>query len=245
MEVRDKDLYEYILNLADDKTTINMIRANPKVFENERFYEKVMRKRYPLLIKFRKENETWKALYLRMVYILAKLEEDYKIPYIPTKDCSPELLLDSGKQGGKIYDYALGCAAAGGHIHLIDYFFERSNNKNSALAFALSLAGEYSNLNTVKYLISKGADSYHFLLSGAAAGGNVDVMKFALDVLKSRGWDFNMQRPHSAIRNAIANEKIEAIDFLIQNGLRIRREDIDYAEDKRNHDIAEYIRKFL
>ena len=43
MEIGNKDVYEYILNLADDKTTINMIRANPKVFDNEKFYEKVMR----------------------------------------------------------------------------------------------------------------------------------------------------------------------------------------------------------
>ena len=93
MEIGNKDVYEYILNLADDKTTINMIRANPKVFDNERFYEKVMRRRYPLLIEFRKENETWKEFYLRMVYTLAKLEEDYKIPYIPTKGCNPETLL--------------------------------------------------------------------------------------------------------------------------------------------------------
>ena len=222
-----------------------MILANKKVFDNEKFYEKVMRKRYQLLIDFRKENETWKALYLRMVYILAKLQEDYQIPYIPTKGCSPELLLDVGKGKEKgiydIYDYALGCAAAGGHIHLIDYFFKRSYNKDHAL----SLAGEYSNLNTVKYLISKGVDSYHVLLLGAAAGGNIDVMKLALDMLKSRGWDINGQRPRSAIRRAITNEKTEAIVFLIQNGLRVNREDIDYAEEKGKHDIAEYLRKFL
>jgi hypothetical protein len=52
MEVGDKDIYEYISNFADDKTVIDMIRANPKVFDKESFYEKVMRKRYPLLIEF-------------------------------------------------------------------------------------------------------------------------------------------------------------------------------------------------
>ena len=109
MEVGNKDVYEYISNFADDKTVINMIRANPKVFDNENFYEKVMRRRYPLLIEFRKENETWKALYLRMVYILAKLQEDYQIPYIPTKGCSPERLLDmtQGTRPQTIYNFAL------------------------------------------------------------------------------------------------------------------------------------------
>ena len=158
MEIGNKDVYEYILNLSDDKTTINMIRANPKVFDNERFYEKVMRRRYPLLIEFRKENETWKALYLRMVYTLAKLQEDYKIPYIPTKGCNPERLLNAAgnKIFGKehIYDEALLCAAAGGHIHMIDHFLEKGAKH---IDEALRIAGQHSNLNTVKYLISKGS----------------------------------------------------------------------------------------
>ena len=101
MEVGNKDVYEYISNFADDKTVINMIRANPKVFDNEKFYEKVMRKRYPLLIEFRKERETWKELYLRMVYVLAKLQEYYRIPYIPTKGCNPEILRST--KGRRIY----------------------------------------------------------------------------------------------------------------------------------------------
>ena len=90
MEIGNKDVYEYISNFADDKTVINMIIARGKIFDNEKFYEKVMRKRYPLLIDFRKENETWKALYLRMVFILAKLQEDYDILIYRRKDAIPK-----------------------------------------------------------------------------------------------------------------------------------------------------------
>ena len=218
-----------------------MIRANPKVFDNEKFYEKVMRKRYPLLIEFRKENETWKALYLRMVYILAKLQEDYKIPYIPTKGCSPERLLEKGTERRQsIYDFALGCAAAGGHIHLIDLFLEKSD----AIDTGLALAGQYSNVNTVKYLISKGATDYKNLLGYAAFGGNIEVMKFALDLLKFEGWNIN-PNGYSILRRAILNEQFAAIDFLVQNGLIIDRDDIQYSENVKKYEVAKYLQNFL
>ena len=238
MEVRDKNLYEYILNLADDATTINMIRANPKVFDNEKFYEKVMTKRYPLLIEFRKENETWKALYLRMVYVLAKLEEDYKIPYIPTKGCNPEKILTSATYGDG-YNSALSCAAAGGNIPLIDYFLEKGATN---IDHALYSAGQYSNLNTVKHLISKGAKSYGLLFESAAAGGKVDTMKFVFDTI---AFDINGYWVRSAFHQAIFHGHIDAVKFLIEKGIEIRPNNIDYAESKGQYDIAEYLKKII
>ena len=245
MEIANKDVYEYILNLADDKTTINMIRANPKVFDNEKFYEKVMRKRYPLLIEFRKENETWKELYLRMVYVLAKLQEDYKIPYIPTKGCDPKKILNAGTppilNPLTIYNLALECAAAGGHVHLIDLFLQKADIDIDG---ALGMAGQYSNINTVKHLISKGAKDYVFLLISASRSGNIEVMKFAFDLLKSQGQGINEYGTRVLIR-AIDNDQIKAIEFLIQNGLRIVPKDIQYAENTKKYEIAEYLKQFI
>ena len=244
MEVGDKDLYEYILNLADDKTTINMIRANPKVFDNEKFYEKVMRKRYPFLIEFRKENETWKELYLRMVYTLAKLQEKYQIPYIPTKGCNPEMLLKSSPRR-EVYDQALICAAAGGYVSLIDYFLEKGARDVNG---ALYSAGQHSNLDTVKYLISRGANNYNDLLLYAALGGKIDTMKFALDFLKLKGIDLNDSIGYTgrfSLQYAISSGHIEAVKFLIDNGMQIPPHYVQYAKSKHKYDIAEYLEKFL
>ena len=240
MEVGNKDVYEYISNFADDATTINMIRANPKIFDNEKFYEKVMRKRYPLLIEFRKENETWKALYLRMVYTLAKLKEDYDIPYIPTKGCNPEKLLYIRKKF--VYNDALECAAAGGNISLIDYFLEKGAIN---IYSALRSAARYSNLNTVKYLISKGyvdSDGYHNIFNGASAGGNIEAMIFSLEILKNReGFDLNSYNGDMALLLAIKNGHLNAVKFLIENGFRIDQSHVQYARREGTYDIVNYL----
>lgn len=69
-------------------------------------------------------------------------------------------------------------------------------------------------------------------------------MKSALDALKSQGWDINIYGTRVLTR-AIDDEQFEAIDFLVQNGLRINREDIEYAEDKKKYDVARYLQNFM
>jgi hypothetical protein len=46
-----KDVYLYIAEKADDKTTLNMLCVN-KYFYN--YFEQVMKNKYPVLIQFRK-----------------------------------------------------------------------------------------------------------------------------------------------------------------------------------------------
>ena len=49
MEVGDKDIYEYIVGLAEDKDVINMLSVNKK-FNDDSYFKKVVEKRYPLLL---------------------------------------------------------------------------------------------------------------------------------------------------------------------------------------------------
>ena len=241
MEVGNKDVYEYISNFADDKTVINMIRANPKLFDNEKFYEKMMRKRYYLLIDFRKENETWKELYLRMVYALAKLQEKYQIPYIPTKGCNPETILRSSTAAG-VYRKALSCAAAGGNIPLIDYLLKKGA---TGLIEAVNSAGEYSDLNTVKYLMGRRAEITSSFLQSAIFGGKNDAIKFALDILRPHGLDINDYSVQIATQVAIMNGHLNTVKFLVDNGFIITQEHLNYAVKYNKPEITEYLKQFL
>jgi ankyrin repeat protein len=177
-----------------------------------------------------------------MIYILAKLQEDYQIPYIPTKGCNPAKLLTHKN----IYDEALFCASAGGNIQFIDYFLEKGAKDIST---ALINASRYSDLNTVKYLLTKVTKvnndylNYVIILEGASAGGKIETMKFALDVLNNLAALDSYGR--GALAHAINNGQIEAINFLIENGITIRPINVEKAEFVRRYDIAEHLRKFL
>ena len=75
-----RDAYEYILNFANDTTILNMLSVNKK-FRDEKLFEQIMNRRYPDLIKYKKENETFINLYIRMIYFIAKLKEDFGISF--------------------------------------------------------------------------------------------------------------------------------------------------------------------
>ncbi len=98
-----KDMYEYLANFADDKDIVNMLSVNKK-FNDPIFFERIFKRKYPLLVKFKNENETWKHFYLRMIKSIAKLNEQYHIPYIPHVDFNPEEFYVRYSRGlGKIH----------------------------------------------------------------------------------------------------------------------------------------------
>ena len=77
------------MNLAEDRDVISMLSVNRK-FNDDWYFKKVLEKRYPLLLEFKSEDETYKQFYLRMVKYLAKLWEEFKIPYVAVKGLNPE-----------------------------------------------------------------------------------------------------------------------------------------------------------
>ena len=174
MNIADKDVYEYMINFADDKTILNMLSVNRK-FRDEEFFERIMTRRYPLLIEFRKEGESWKHLFIRMVHILATLQETYQLPYIATKGCNPERLLKSKD----IYKDAAACAAAGDHVEILKYLIEKKGVKISD-ATEIKHAAKHGSFKVIKYLLEY---HYHSLDKEYAIGSaifwsNIDSIKF-------------------------------------------------------------------
>ena len=75
-----KDTYEYVLNFADDRTILMMLSTNKK-FRNEELFKKIMERKYPFLIKYKKSEEDFKDLFIKMIYYMAKLREYFDIVY--------------------------------------------------------------------------------------------------------------------------------------------------------------------
>jgi hypothetical protein len=82
-----KDTYEYLLNFADDKTVLSMLSVNKK-FNDDEFFEKIMKKRYPTIIEYKKLDESWKDFYIEQIYWISKTREEFNfepLPYILPK----------------------------------------------------------------------------------------------------------------------------------------------------------------
>ena len=134
-----KDIYEYITNFADDETIINLLSTNTQLRDNTLF-ERIMRRRYPLLIRYKKLNEDWINLYLRMAHYILKLKEEFGLDYVPSSKLDPQffyysLIIHPEKAGQKrkvskrevIVEY-LPYVATAGSDYLLTYY-ERYGSK--------------------------------------------------------------------------------------------------------------------
>ena len=85
--ILSKDIYEYLLNFVENKDVINMLSVNKK-FRNEELFERELRRRYPLLVRFKREK-SWKENFLSTIFYLEKLK-GLSIHYIQIYDFNPE-----------------------------------------------------------------------------------------------------------------------------------------------------------
>ena len=170
MNIGDKDIYERITNFADDRTILSMLSVNKK-FRDENLFKRIIQRRYPLLIEFKQPEETWQHFFIQMTYYIHKLQEDYGIPYIPTKGYDPREIL--GKE--YIYDQAMKYAAKGGYKDLVEFFIQKgADNWN----YGMIGAAEGGSLDLVKFFIDKGANNWNMGMFYAKRGGHKDLVEF-------------------------------------------------------------------
>ena len=173
-----KDIYEYLTNFADDRTILNMLSVNKK-FNDEEFFKRVLLRKYPLLLEFQQENETLKGLFVRMTYYIAKLEEKFEIPYIPTIGYNPEKFYKTSGYSTKVVkSAAMRWAARGGHIDIVQLMLERgANNFNQAMKYA----SKGGHIDIVQLMLDKGANDFNEAMEWAAIGGHIDIVQLMLD----------------------------------------------------------------
>ena len=154
MQINDKDIYTNLLNFADDRTIIHMLSVNKK-FNDDIFFERVMRRKYPLLLEFRNPDESYKKLYLRMVKYIAKLEEEFEIPYISGKYNNPEIFYKMYNRHPKtIYIYAMYRAVEARDIEMVKLLFKKIHPRyyNVSINSAIKLAEKYRYQEIIDYL---------------------------------------------------------------------------------------------
>ena len=175
-----KDAYEYLLNFADDKDILNMLSTNKK-FRDEEFFEKILKRRYPLLLKFKK-GESYKNFFISSIFYIAKIQEKFGIPYIAEKDYDPKLIYDvikHDKYGTERYNILMSYAAVGGDVNIVNLLLEK--DKEISLDDALYHAAAGGHLNLVKFFIEKGATDLGYALFQAAEDKQLHIIKFLIE----------------------------------------------------------------
>ena len=228
-----RDAYMSILEQADDRTILNMLSVN-KTYHNKELFKRIMSRRYPLLIKYKNSNETWKKFYMRMTYYLSVLKEEYNLPYIPHQDFSPRYLYSHRHDRKYLTELAFRYAAGVGDINLVKYFIDEgvadlnpgmvsaaggghmdlvkylislgANNFNGAM----SLAAYRGEMDMIKYLISLGATNFNRALSQAAYGGHIDLVKYLISL--------GAANLNSALLSAAEGGHMDVVKYLISLG---------------------------
>ena len=204
MNIADPNIYEYITNFADDRTILTMLSVNKK-FRDENLFRRVIIRKYPLLIEFKKPNETWQHFFVQMTYYIHKLQEDYDIPYIPTKGYDPRILINREDK----YNEGMYYAALGGWLDLVKFFI---NKGADAWGQGMYYATRGGSLDLVKFFIDKGATNWESGMRGAVQGGSLDLVKFFVNK-GAKNWEGGMFF-------AAEGGSLDLINFFINKGAK-------------------------
>ena len=208
-----KDTYEYLTNFADDRDIISMLSVNKK-FSDDTFFERVLKRKYPFLLKFRKENESFKKLYLRIVRYIAKLQEEFKIPYIPSSTFNPEDFYNRFRSNPEIISHAASYAATIGNVKIVNDLIEKGADKLHWILIEASFNGH---IDLVKDMIRRGAFASvdYLVFYNAAMGGHIDLLKFLIE----KGFS-NQRLLNIAMRTAVKTGNVNVQSYLEQQGAK-------------------------
>jgi hypothetical protein len=158
MEVVPKDVYLLIATMQENKDIIQMLSVNRK-YNDTVFFEQILRKKYPHLIKYKKVRESWKQFYVRMVYYLSYLKEEYDIPYVNVASFDPIVIyiyLKRETKGKKVKE-----------------------KKIIASLIIAAEVGETQDKNLINKLIEKGGNRVIYsIFLGICKSGNLELFKF-------------------------------------------------------------------
>jgi hypothetical protein len=243
-----KNVDTEILNRLDDRELLNFCltdKSAREICRYEPFWMNRLRDKYPHLMEYKKKSEKWKSLYLRMIYAISKLEEDYGIPYIPVEGYNPvdfykeSKTINIVKSGGetyqfpnRIYNYAMSIAARGGSLEIVKQMIRKGATE---LGESMRNAAENGHLNIVEYLTSKGPRDKDLEdgMAGAGRGGHLDIVKYLVSEGAS---DFGF-----LFFSAVEGKHKEVMKYAAEKGISNSVYDIA-TEDVKDPIIVDYIK---
>jgi Ankyrin repeats (3 copies) len=247
----------------DDETLLTFCKTdkyfNSKICSDDNFWKRRMNEKYPFLIDFKKG--TWKQFYLKMSYYIAKLEEGFGIPYIPSKGYNPEIFYKEYRNRKYIFNDAMIYAAKGGHMEIVKLMIEKgATNFDWAIKYAakgghmeivklmieksatyfnagMAYAAEGGQMEIIKLMIEKGATNFNWAMRSAARGGHMEIVKL---MIEKGAADFN-----TAMINASYEGHMEIVKLMIEKGATDFNTAMINASEGGHMEIVEYLKQFV
>lgn len=230
-----KDTDREILLRLPDKDLIQTCRLNKYLFTNvcdDNFFKRKLQLTYPHLLRFYSEKEyiNYKNFYLKIVFYIAKLQEDFnysyvsgnpKVPYEIFKEASIEIVRNNKKHFQVNYQRLLSLAAEKGELDLVKEAVKNGANihvdeEEASIHVdeedALKLASWNGHLEVMKYLVSLGADIHinsEAPLKLASGKGYLEIVKYLVNL----GADIHAN-DDEAFRWAYGSKNLELVKYL-------------------------------
>jgi hypothetical protein len=233
-----KDVDREVLKHVDDRQLLKICSIDKKTWHevcDDGFLQRRLSK-YPDIEKYKKENESWKQFFLRAVYYISKMKEDFEFSY-DSGDFQLQYKL-LAKYDGNLNSLLI-ASSRKGQLSLVKYALEKGVNVSVEENYALRHAAWKGHLNVVKYLAEHGADIHveeDEPLRKAAIYGHLDVVKYLIE----KGADVHAEGDDPLIYASI-NGHLNVVKYLVENGVDpVNNIAIKYATE----DVHKYLKSF-
>lgn len=220
--IKDVDLL--ILQQLEDGEIFNFCLTNKYanyLCKEENFWYTRILTKYPLLISFKKEEETWRRFYLKMAYYINKIQEKWDVPYIPSSRYNPEIVYleeeeleemsEDEKDGNNAYDGFILYTGETGDINLVQFLIDKGATTD--LSEVASEAAYYNRMPLLNFLLNERDASAESALYGAARASNHSLIEYLISKYNITNIDYGFQ-------GAVKANNMKLMKYFIDKGFK-------------------------
>lgn len=264
----NKDVDREILKHLNDTDLLKVCHLNKNLWSkvcDDDFLRRRLTGKYPGIEKYRKEGESWKDFFLKAMFYIGKMREefkfeytfgDFKKQYYLLKDSSDvhDLLFESAKegelplviralrQGASVkYQAALNVAVRNGHLDIVKYLDEKGADIHDRRDDILRQASENGRVEIVKYLLERGADVHtqnDVTIKIASQNGHLNVIKYLVE----KGYIHTDN--DVALRTASEHGHLNIVKYLVEHGADVHAENdeaLRYSSQNGHFEVVKYL----